>query len=68
MLLRTQNHELRMEVEWGKRVHLQLLEGQAEVFGSALDLGERVGISGQKLAVFSWQGCKLQLEGQPDVM
>ena len=28
-----------MEVDWGKQVHLQLVEGQAEVFGTALDLG-----------------------------
>lgn len=65
---RLQNHELRMEVEWGKTVHLQLLEGQAEVFGTSLDLRERVAIGGQKVAIFSWQGCTLQLEGEPDVM
>ena len=58
-----------MEVEWGKQVHLQLMEGQAEVFGTALDLGERVSIGGgQKVAVFSWEGCRLQLEGEPEVM
>ncbi len=63
-----QNHELRMEVAWGKQVHLQLLKGQAEVFGTSLDLGERVSIRGQKVAVYSWQGCLLELEGDPDVM
>ncbi|KAI3429530.1 hypothetical protein D9Q98_005618 [Chlorella vulgaris] len=62
------NHELRMEVAWGKQVHLQLLKGQAEVFGTSLDLGERVSIRGQKVAVYSWQGCLLELEGDPDVM
>ena len=47
---------------------LQLLEGQAEVFGSALELGERVGLSGQKVAVYTWQGASLEVTGQPDVM
>ena len=47
---------------------VQLLEGQAEVFGSSLGLGERVTIGGQKVAVFTWKGCRLQLEGQPDIM
>lgn len=61
-------HELRMEVDWGKQVHLQLVSGQAEVFGTALDLGERVTIGGQKVAVFTWEGCTLQLEGEPDMM
>lgn len=46
----------------------QLVSGQAEVFGTALDLGERVTIGGQKIAVFSWEGCTLQLEGEPDMM
>jgi hypothetical protein len=99
-----QNHELRIEVDWGKQVHLQvrcptcsakharsgkapqqcnnqcrdrapscpclvqLVEGQAEVFGTALDLGERVSIAGQKVAVYSWQGCTLALAGEPDVL
>ncbi|PSC75129.1 CLP1-like protein [Micractinium conductrix] len=61
-------HELRMEVDWGKTVHVQLVEGEAEVFGTSLDLGERLTIGGQKLALFSWQGCTLQLQGEPDLM
>ena len=46
----------------------QLVEGQAEVFGTALELGERVALSGQKLAVYTWAGCRLELEGEPDMM
>lgn len=38
------------------------------MFGTALDLGERVTIGGQKVAVYSWQGCTLAMEGQPDIM
>ena len=102
-----QNHELRLEVDWGKLVHVQvscprcgrataicsrlqpphpartplcdhpcplpapvpqLVEGQAEVFGTSLDLGERVTIGGQKVAVYTWQGCTLTLDGDPDIV
>jgi polyribonucleotide 5'-hydroxyl-kinase len=37
------------------------------VFGTALELGERVKISGQKVAVFTWEGCRLEVAGAPDV-
>lgn len=57
-----------MEVDWGKVVHLTLVEGQAEIFGTSLDLRERLALGGQKLAVFSWEGATLQLEGEPDIM
>ncbi|KAL4449415.1 hypothetical protein ABPG77_007059 [Micractinium sp. CCAP 211/92] len=73
-------HELRMEVDWGKQVHLQgrtlLLHlascaagvGPGRGVWHALDLGERVTIGGQKIADFSWEGCTLQLDGEPDMM
>lgn len=57
---------MRSPVAWLRSV--QLLEGEAEVFGTALDLRERVSIGGQKVAVYSWRGCTLQLEGEPDMM
>lgn len=37
------------------------------MFGTALELGERVKISGQKVAVFTWEGCRLEVAGAPDV-
>ena len=47
---------------------MQLKDGEAEVFGTSLMLGEKVKINGQKIAIFSWQGCKLEVEGSPDVV
>ena len=55
-------------MEWKNRVHLTLKSGEAEVFGSALELGQRVCISGQKIAIFTWKGCVLQIDGTPDVV
>lgn len=47
---------------------LQLRDGEAEIFGVSLMLGEKVRITGQKLAVFTWQGCTVEVEGTPDVV
>lgn len=60
-------HELRVEVAHGKEVFLTLRAGSAEVFGTALEPGERVRIAGQKVAAFSWAGARLELAGAPDV-
>lgn len=46
----------------------QLQAGSGEVFGAELQLGQRVNISGHKLAVYTWEGCKLLIEGEPSVM
>jgi hypothetical protein len=61
-------HELRLEVDWGKEVHITVEQGECEVFGTQLDLGERLRVTGQKLALFSWKGCRLRIEGSPEVM
>lgn len=45
---------------------LQLLEGSAEVFGAELALGRKVVVKGQAVAVFTWHGCTLLVEGEPD--
>jgi polyribonucleotide 5'-hydroxyl-kinase len=47
---------------------MQLQGGTAEVFGAELQLGDRLNIKGQALAVFTWEGCKILVEGEPDVM
>ncbi|GAB4822312.1 hypothetical protein N2152v2_009358 [Parachlorella kessleri] len=61
-------HELRLEVEWGKRVYVTLKGGSAEVFGTSLDLGDRVTLGGVKVAIYTWQGAHLEVEGRPDVI
>lgn len=63
-----QGHELRLEVDWGAAVHLTLRSGEAEIFGTSLELGQKFRISGQKIAIFSWKGCTLDVEGTPEVV
>lgn len=57
-----------MEVPVSKTIHITLRSGVAEVFGSPLDLGERLSISGQKIAVYSWKGAALEVRGTPSVV
>lgn len=45
----------------------QLQQGTAEIFGVELSLGQRVNLSGQAVAVFTWDGCTLSVEGDPDM-
>uniref|UniRef100_A0A1D2A6U4 Protein CLP1 homolog n=1 Tax=Auxenochlorella protothecoides TaxID=3075 RepID=A0A1D2A6U4_AUXPR len=61
-------HELRLEVGWENSVTLTLKRGEAEVFGTALVLGDTLTLTGQKIAVFTWEGCKLAITGQPDIL
>ena len=37
------------------------------MFGTSLTLGEAISISDQKLAVFSWQGAKILVQGEPEI-
>lgn len=57
--------ELRIEVDFGARVKLRLMEGQAELFGTVLAPRIEYSLSGCKAAVFTWQGCTLQIIGKP---
>ena len=45
----------------------KLLDGSAEIFGAELSLGSKVTVRGQSVAVFTWHGCRVQLDGEPDV-
>jgi len=38
----------------------------AEIFGATIALGVTYTIASRKVAVFSWQGCVLQVFGQGD--
>lgn len=49
-------------------VLLQLLSGTAEIFGCELSLQQPLDLKGHTLAVFSWEGCKLRVEGTPELM
>lgn len=61
--------ELRFEVETkNEKVYLTLKTGLAEIFGTELVKGKLYEFtSGAKVAVFTWQGCTLELRGKPDV-
>lgn len=61
--------ELRFEVESkGEKVFLTLKAGFAEVFGTELVKGKQYEFTaGAKIAVFSWQGCTVELKGKTDV-
>lgn len=63
--------ELRFEVESGEaaeQVELELLTGMAEVFGSELNRNKKYTFGpGSKIAVFTWQGCSVNLYGKPEV-
>jgi polyribonucleotide 5'-hydroxyl-kinase len=48
--------------------HLQLEDGAAEVFGAELQKGNAVDVTGQKLAVFTWTGAKIVVNGKPTMM
>lgn len=50
-----------------KQTANQLLSGTAEIFGAELSLGQRVNVAGHAVAVFTWDGCSLSVEGDPDV-
>ncbi|KAJ4439451.1 protein CLP1 homolog [Periplaneta americana] len=61
--------ELRFEVESkNEKVTLELKSGMAEVFGTELVKGKSyVFTTGAKIAVFTWQGCVIELRGKTDV-
>ncbi|CAL5227893.1 g10934 [Coccomyxa viridis] len=59
-----QGHELRIEVKPDKVLLLKLVQGEAEIFGTELALGEQLSLRGQKLAVFTWNGCTVELAAE----
>lgn len=61
--------ELRFEIESkNEKVYLVLKSGLAEVFGTELVKGKSYEFtSGAKVAVFTWQGCTIELKGKTDV-
>ncbi|DBB13652.1 TPA: hypothetical protein ACH3X3_000674 [Trebouxia sp. C0006] len=57
--------ELRVEVKASKVVFITLRSGGAEIFGSDLTLGEKVALKSQNFAVFTWQGCRVEMATDP---
>ncbi|MEW5303064.1 MAG: hypothetical protein WDW36_005793 [Sanguina aurantia] len=46
----------------------KLESGSAEVFGAELHTGQQVRLTGQKVAVFTWTGCRVTVNGSPSVI
>jgi polyribonucleotide 5'-hydroxyl-kinase len=59
-------HELRVEADEGP-VFLTLKSGTGEVFGCDVAVNQRVALSHQKVALFSWSGATVELEGDCDI-
>jgi len=55
--------ELRLEVDWGKRIELKLMKGTAEAFGTELPLDHALALSSCKLAIFTWHGATIEIVG-----
>jgi hypothetical protein len=48
-------------------IRLRVIEGQAEVFGRELPVGETIFFyEGENLAIFTWKGAKIEIEDHPD--
>ncbi|KAG2483832.1 hypothetical protein HYH03_017355 [Edaphochlamys debaryana] len=62
------NEELRLDCPAGRSVSVRLEDGTAEIFGSELHRGRSVSVSGQKVAVFTWSGCRVTVQGEPGVV
>ncbi|XP_051160859.1 protein CLP1 homolog [Leptopilina boulardi] len=61
--------ELRFEIESrNKKVTLELKSGAAELFGTELIVNKKYEFSATNIAVITWQGCIIELEGDPDIV
>mmetsp|Transcript_2004 Transcript_2004/g.5604 ORF Transcript_2004/g.5604 Transcript_2004/m.5604 type:complete len:427 (-) Transcript_2004:425-1705(-) len=55
--------EWRFEVDHGAQVVVTLKDGKGEIFGTEVVKDQRYSFSAAKLAVFTWHGCTLEVEG-----
>jgi polyribonucleotide 5'-hydroxyl-kinase len=58
--------EWRFEVGFNQRYHIKLESGSAELFGVELAPRQTLTFSGYKGAIFTWQGCQLELSGDAE--
>ncbi|KAF4555445.1 mRNA cleavage and polyadenylation factor clp1-like protein [Elsinoe fawcettii] len=58
--------ELRFEVGFNKVFKIRLLKGTAEIFGTELAPNAIYTFSGLKAAVFTWEGCQLEVQGEAE--
>ncbi|KAF9971323.1 Cleavage polyadenylation factor subunit clp1 [Actinomortierella ambigua] len=55
--------ELRLEIDFNTKVKIRLLSGTGEIFGTELGTGIDYEFSGRKIAIFTWHGCKVLVQG-----
>ncbi|KAI7468142.1 SAICAR synthase-like protein [Hortaea werneckii] len=58
--------EWRFEVAFGRPYSIKLLTGHAELFGVELAPSQTYNLSGYKGAIFTWQGCQLEITGEAE--
>ncbi|KAK4544389.1 hypothetical protein LTR36_004280 [Oleoguttula mirabilis] len=58
--------EWRFEAAFGQQYNIRLLSGQAELFGVELAPKQTYNLSGCKGAIFTWQGCQLEITGDAE--
>lgn len=58
--------EWRFEVAFGERYSITLASGQAEIFGVELAPKQAYTFTGFKGAIFTWQGCQLEISGSAE--
>jgi polyribonucleotide 5'-hydroxyl-kinase len=58
--------EWRFEVGFNQRYHVKLESGSAELFGVELAPRQTMTFSGYKGAIFTWQGCQLEISGDAE--
>ncbi|KAK5121842.1 hypothetical protein LTR85_004717 [Meristemomyces frigidus] len=58
--------EWRFEAAFGQQYEIRLTSGQAELFGVELAPKQTYNLSGCKGAIFTWQGCQLEVTGNAE--
>lgn len=58
--------EWRFEVAFNQTYSIRLTSGQAEIFGVELAPRQNYNFTGLKGAVFTWQGCQLEISGEAE--
>ncbi|KAK5165393.1 Cleavage polyadenylation factor subunit clp1 [Saxophila tyrrhenica] len=58
--------EWRFEVNFQQQYTIRILSGNAELFGVELASNQPYNFSGIKGAIFTWQGCRLEISGEAE--
>lgn len=61
-----ENTEYRFEVPFSRTVRIKVVTGNAELFGSELAQNRQYNFTGIKAAIYTYQGCTLEIEGEPE--